>query len=110
MGEHETVAKAASASAAAWRSFMACILSSIHLSRQTFRSRPLDQPPGMNGANVQVAHRPPDSVNRPNVCRRSPSVTAVWAWRDKIDLPDLDRDGPRLDWSVCEDGAHESEI
>jgi hypothetical protein len=69
MGEHETVAKAASASAAAWRSFMACILSSIHLSRRTFRSRPLDQPPGMNGANVQVAHRPPDSVNRPNVCR-----------------------------------------
>ena len=59
---------------------MACILSSIHLSRRTFRSRPLDQPPGMNGANVQVAHRPPDSVNRPNVCRKSensPPATAA---------------------------------
>jgi len=57
----------------------------MHLDRQTFRSRPLDQPPGMNGANVHVAHRPPDSVNRPNVCRRAPSVTTVSAGSVEVD-------------------------
>jgi hypothetical protein len=108
MGEHETVAKAASA--AACRGFMACILSTIYLDRQTFRSRPLDQPTAMNSANVQVAHRPPDSVNRPNVCRRTPSVTAVSAGCDEMNFPDLDRDGPRLDRSVFEDGAHQPEV
>jgi hypothetical protein len=87
---------------------MACILSTIYLDRQTFRSRPLDQPPGMNGANVQIAHRPPDSVNRPNVCRRAASITAVSARCDEVNFPDLDRDGSGLDRSVCEDGAHEA--
>ena len=85
---------------------MAMILSTMHLDRQTFCSRPLDQPPGMNGANVQVAHRPPDSVNRPNVCRCAPSVMAVSAGSVEMNFRDLDRDGSRLDRSVCEDGAH----
>jgi hypothetical protein len=89
-------------------SFHGDILSIVHLDRQTFRSRPLDQPPGMNGANVHVAHRPPDSVNRPNVCRRAPSVTAEAAGCDKMNVRDLDRDRLRLDRSVCEDGAHEA--
>jgi hypothetical protein len=64
----------------------------------------------MAGADVQIAHRPPDSVNRPNVCRRAPSIPAVSARRDKIDFPDLDRDRLRLDRSVCEDGAHRPEV
>jgi hypothetical protein len=88
---------------------MACILSTIHLDRQTLRSRPLDQPLCMAGADVQVAHRPPDSVNRPNVYRRAPSVTAVSARGDEMNSPDLDRDGPRLDRSVFENGAHRPE-
>jgi hypothetical protein len=82
----------------------------MYLDYQTPRSRTLDQPPGMNGANVQVAHRRPDSVNRPNVCRRAPSVTAVSARGDEMNSPDLDRDGPRLDRSVCKDGAHQPEV
>jgi hypothetical protein len=42
----------------------------------------------MNGANVHVAHRPPDSVNRPNVCRRAPSVTAISAGSVEVDRRD----------------------
>jgi hypothetical protein len=76
------------ASAAAWPGFMACILSTMYLDCQTLRSRPLDQPLRMNGANVQVAHRPPDSVNRPNVRRRAPSVTAVSAGNIEVDRRD----------------------
>ncbi len=64
------------------------ILSVVRLDRQTFRSRPLDQPPGRNGANVYVVHQPPDSVNRPNVCRRAPSVTAVSAGSVEVDRRD----------------------
>ena len=44
----------------------------MHFDRQTFRPRPLDQSPGMNSANVQVAHRPPNSVNRANVSTLRP--------------------------------------
>jgi hypothetical protein len=64
----------------------------------------------MAGADVQIAHRPSDSVNRPNVCRRAPSVTAVSARRVEMSFPDLDRDRARLDRSVFEDGAHQPEV
>ena len=72
------------------------ILSIAHLDRQTLRPRPLDQPPGMNGTNVQVAHRPPDSVNRPNVCRRAPSVTADGRGASR-NVAELNAMAPRLD-------------
>ena len=81
-----------SASAAAWRGFIACILSTTHLDRQTFRSRPLDEPLRVVCANV--TYRSADGVNRAdsvvacpelNLCPRTSSTNAANPQLEKLD-------------------------
>ena len=61
-------------------------------------------------ADIEVRHRTPEVIERPDICGRASSIPAVFAERVEVDLPDLDGHDRRLNRSVREDGANAARL
>lgn len=81
------------------------ILSVAHLDRQSLGARPLDQLLRVPAANVSVARRPTNRIDRPDVGRSAPPIPAVLAGRVEVNRRELHRDDGWLYRGVVEDGA-----